>query len=68
MKKRLEAAEMWLKRRQLGLLGHVLRGNGLERNYLLGIIGGNRAQGTQRLKYMDRIKEILGGGGRSRKS
>ena len=54
--------ELWtvVKRRQLGFLGHVLRGDGLEKDCLFGMIEGKRAQGRQRLKYMDGIKEMLG--------
>ena len=49
-----------VKRRQLGYLGHVLRGDGLERDCLLGMIEGKRARGRQRMKYMDGIKEMVG--------
>ena len=49
-----------VKRRQLGYLGHVLRGDGMERDSLLGMIEGKRAPGRQRKKYMDGIKELLG--------
>ena len=51
--------ELWpvVKRRQLRFLGHVLKGDGLKRNCLLGMIEGRRARGRQ-FKYMDGIKKI----------
>ena len=49
-----------VRRRQLGYLGHVLRGDGLERDCLLGMIEGRRARGRQRMGYMDGIKKMIG--------
>jgi hypothetical protein len=37
-------------------MGHILRGMGLERESLLGMIDGNREQGRQRKSYIDDIK------------
>ena len=51
-----------VRRRQLGFLGHTLRGNGLEKDCLLGMIEGRRARGRQRNKFMDGIKEVVGCG------
>ena len=48
-----------VRRRQLGFTGHVLRGDGLQKDCLLGMIEG-RARGRQRIKYMDGIKEMVG--------
>ena len=56
---------MVIRRRQIGFLGHILRGSGLERECLLGMIEGRRARGRQRLKYMDSIKELVGCGSMS---
>ena len=39
--------------------GHVLRGTGLERDCLLGMIEGKRARGRQRMQYIDGIKEMV---------
>uniref|UniRef100_A0A0P4W0B7 Reverse transcriptase domain-containing protein n=1 Tax=Scylla olivacea TaxID=85551 RepID=A0A0P4W0B7_SCYOL len=49
-----------VKRRQLGYLGHVLKGDGLEKDCLLGMIEEKRAWGRQRMRYMDGIKEMVG--------
>ena len=49
----------FIRKRQLGFLGHILRGSGMERNCLLGMIEGRRARGRQRQKYMDKMKELL---------
>ena len=49
-------------RRQIGFIEHILKGSGLERECLLGMIEGRRARGRQRMKYMDSIKELLGCG------
>ena len=51
-------------RRHIGFIRYILRGSGLERECLHGIIEGRRARGRQRqrLKYMDSIKELDGCG------
>ena len=49
-----------IMKRQLGFLGHLLRGEGMERECLLGMVEGTRARGRQRRKYMDGIKEVIG--------
>ena len=51
-----------IRKRQFGFLGHVLRGRGLERDCLLGMVEGRRARGRQRIKYMDGIRELIGCG------
>ena len=40
-----------LRTRQLRFLGHLLRGNGLEREVLLGRIEGRRGRGRPRMRY-----------------
>ena len=47
---------------QIGFLGHVLGGRGLERYCLLGMVEGRGARGRQRMKYMDGIRELNGCG------
>ena len=42
--------------------GPYSRGNDQEKDCLLGMVEGMRARGRQRTKYMDGIKEIVGGG------
>ena len=49
-----------IRKRQLGYLGHVLRGSSLEKDCLLGFIEGTRARGRQRIKYLDIIKMLVG--------
>ena len=49
-----------IRRRQLGFLGHILRSNGIESNCLMGMVEGRRARGRQRMKWTDKIKELVG--------
>ena len=49
-----------IRKRQIGFLGHILRGSGLEKSCLLGMVEGRRARGRQKTKYMDGIKELIG--------
>ena len=51
-----------IRKRQLKYLGHVLRGQSLEKDCLLGMVEGTRARGRQRMKYMDGLKTLLGCG------
>ena len=51
-----------IRKRQLGFLGHVVRGRGLESDCLLGMVEGRRARGRQRMKYMDLVRELIGCG------
>ena len=41
-------------------MGHVLRGESLEKQCLMGMIEGSRARGRQRIKYLDGIKTLVG--------
>ena len=49
-----------IRKRQLGFLGHILRSDGMESNCLMGMVEGRRARGRQRMKWTDRIKELVG--------
>ena len=49
-----------IRKRQLSFLGHILRGNGLGRDCLLGMVEGRRARGRQVTKFMDGIEEVVG--------
>ena len=49
-----------IRQRQLGYLGHVLRGSNLEKDCLLGVVDGTRARGRQRVKFMDGVKTLVG--------
>ena len=49
-----------IRKRQLKYIGHVLRGQSLEKDCLLGMVEGSRARGRQRMKYMDGMKMLLG--------
>ena len=51
-----------IRQRQLGYLGHVLRGRSLGKDCLLGVIEGTRARGRQRMKFMDGMKAVAGCG------
>ena len=50
-----------LRRRQMAFLGHIMRANGLENLAITGRISGNRGRGRPRKKYLDRMKEVIGG-------
>ena len=47
-----------IRKRQLGFLGHMFRRSGMEKNCLLVTVEGSRARGRQRVKWMDKIKEL----------
>ena len=49
-----------IRRRRIGYVGHILRGNGLEKDCLLGMIDGRKAKGRQRLKFMNGIRDVTG--------
>ena len=50
-----------IEKRQLQFLGHMLRAQGLESDFLLTIIIGMRAKGRQRKKFMDCLIESFNG-------
>ena len=49
-----------LRQRQLRYIGHVFRGNSLEKDCLLGNVEGRTAKGRQRTKYVDGIEAFVG--------
>ena len=49
-----------IMRRQIGFVGHILRGDGLKKDCLLGMIERRRARGRQRLKLMNGIIDVTG--------
>ena len=49
-----------IRKRQIRFVGTILRGNGLKKDCLLGMIDGRRARGRQRLKFMDGIGDVTG--------
>ena len=50
-----------IEKRQLQVLGHILRAQGLESDCLLARINGKRAKGRQRKKFMDCLLESFSG-------
>ena len=46
-----------IRNRQLGFLGHTLRGEGIEKDCLMGMISLTRTRGRQRRNFMDAIEE-----------
>ena len=46
----------------MSFFGHVMRANGLDNLAMTGRIAGTRNRGRPRKKYLDRMKEIIGGG------
>ena len=46
-----------IRKRQLGFLGHILRGNSWEKDCVLGMVEGRRARGRHRTKVIDGIKK-----------
>ena len=46
-------------KRQVGFLGHLLRGNELEKDCLVDMVDERRARGRQKRKYMDGINEVI---------
>ena len=51
-----------IRKRQMAFLGHVIRADGLENLAVTGRIAGSRSRGRPRVKYLDRMKEYIGGG------
>ena len=51
-----------VRKRQMTFLGHIMREDGLENLTLTGRIAGVRSRGRPRKKYLDRMKEMIGGG------
>ena len=49
-----------IRKRKLGFLCHILRGNGVGRDSLQGIVEGRRARARRRTKFVDRINEFVG--------
>ena len=47
-----------IRRRQIGFVVHILRGNGLEKDCLLGSIDRRKARGRQRLNFIDGIRNV----------
>ena len=50
-----------VRRRQIAFLGHVMRADGIENLAVTGRIAGTRSRGRSRKKYLDRMKEVIGG-------
>ena len=51
-----------VRKRQMAFLGHVIRADGLENLAITGRIAGSRSRGRPRMKYLDRMREYVGGG------
>ena len=51
-----------MRKRQMAFFGHVIRADGLENLAVTGRIAGSRSRGRPRKKYMDGMKEMIGGG------
>ena len=49
-----------MRQRQMRCIGHVFRGNSLEKDSLLIVVERRRSRERQRTKYMDGIKALLG--------
>ena len=49
-----------IRRRHIGYVGHLLRGNCFEKDCLLGMIDGRRASHRQRLTLIDGIRDVTG--------
>ena len=49
-----------IRRRQNGFVGHISRGNGFEKDCILGLIDRRGARGRERLKFMDGIRDETG--------
>ena len=59
--KRRELLDL-IRTRQLRFLGHVMREEELENLCITGKICGDRGRGRPRLKYMDSVRKVIGGG------
>ena len=50
-----------VRRRQMKFLGHIIRADGLENLAVTGRIAGSRSRGRPREKYLDKLREAIGG-------
>ena len=50
-----------VRRRQMAFFGLIVRANGLENLVVTGRIAGTRSRGRPRKKYLDHMKEVIGG-------
>ena len=50
-----------VRKRQMAFLGHIIRADGLENLAVTGRIAGSRGRGRPRKKYLDRMREAIGG-------
>jgi len=55
-----ETLQQTALRRKLGLFGHVMRSDGLEKGMMLAHGNGRRRRGRPRRKWMDEIREVTG--------
>ena len=51
-----------VRKRQMSFFGHVIREDGLENLAVTGRILGTRSRGRPRKKYVDVMREVIGGG------
>lgn len=51
-----------VRKKQFEFVGHITRTEGLERNWILGGVGGAKSRERQRIKYMDALVTQLGDG------
>ena len=49
-----------MRKRQMAILGNVMRADGLENLTKTGRLAGSRGRGRPRKKYLDRVKELIG--------
>ena len=50
-----------VRKRQMKFLGHIIRADGLENLAVTGRIAGSRSRGRPRKKYLDKMREAIGG-------
>ena len=50
-----------VRRRQMNFFGHIVRARGLENLVVTGRVVGTRSRGRPRKKYLDQMKQVIGG-------
>ena len=49
-----------IRKQQLSYFGHIVRAEGMEKEVVMGKVGGGRRRGRQRMRWLDSLKKVTG--------
>ena len=49
-----------IRKQQLSYFGHIVRAEGLEKEMVMGKVGGGRRRGRQRIRWLDSLSKVMG--------